>query len=106
MVIIDDDYIEEPEDSGAEELKQAIRNGLNDMKEIVSLLEKISPLIEPFGHNDTIKELIMLYDDFMPQLLLGNYDYILEGTEDIDRDVSEIIVKKQRKDIVANLLNK
>ena len=53
-----------------------------------------------------IKELIMLYDDFMPQLLLGNYDYILEGTEDIDRDVSEIIVKKQRKDIVANLLNK
>lgn len=106
MVLIDNDYIEEPEDSGAELIKNAIRSGLSDMKEIVTLLEKLHPLVEPFGHTNTIEELMVLYTELMPALLVGNYDKVLEGTEDLDREVSELILKKERKEIVNNLLNK
>ena len=107
----DDDDIVEPQteekpQTKEDKIKAVIRQGMDDIQDIVSLLEKIEKLIEPFGDLETILELKTLYNEVIPDVLLGNYSTLLEGLNESDKEVVLIITKQRRKTIFDKLVEK
>ena len=110
----DDDIVEEgvavksqpKELTKQDQAKQIIKLGLEDAKDIVVLLEKIEKIIEPFGDLDTILELKTLYNEVIPDLLMGNYSEILGVLPEDAKEVAMVVAKQRRKNIFENLLEK
>lgn len=106
----DDDIVElqteEKPQTKEDKIKAVIRQGMDDIQDIVSLLEKIEKLIEPFGDLETILELKTLYSEVIPDVLLGNYSTLLEGLNESDKEVVLIITKQRRKTIFDKLVEK
>ena len=108
-IMIDDDDFEVTEENISDnlpELKATLVQGVKDLKEIVELLNKLSPLMEPFGESDTINELVILYSEIIPDILIGDYSYALEGLDGDDKEIARLALNRRRKDIVSNLLEK
>ena len=103
----DDDIVEsqteEKPQTKEDKIKAVIRQGMDDIQDIVVLLEKIEKLIEPFGDLETILELKTLYSEVIPDVLLGNYSTLLEGLNESDKEVVLIITKQRRKTIFDKL---
>lgn len=97
------------ESSDKEHMKNAIQQGLNDVKEINNLFTKLSELLEPFGDNEAIEGLKVVYEEVVPNILLGKYDEIIEMlqiTSNEPRELLEMRLKVQRKEYVNGLMNK
>ena len=89
-----------------EQAKAIIKQGLDDIQDIVSLLENIEKLIEPFGELDTILELKTLYSEVIPDILLGNYDNVTSALPDDVKEVTLLVAKQRRKDMFNKLSDK
>jgi hypothetical protein len=107
-IMIDDDFdpVEEEETSSDSELKTVVKQGFKDLEVIVEKLGQLSQLMEPFGDSDTIDELIMLYSEIIPNILIGDYSEALEGLDKDDQAIARLALNRRRKDIISNLLEK
>lgn len=107
-IMIDDDFdsVEEEETSSDSELKTVVKQGFKDLEMIVEKLGQLSQLMEPFGDSDTIDELIVLYSEIIPNILIGDYDEALEGLDEDDQAIAKLALNRRRKDIISNLLEK
>lgn len=107
-IMIDDDFdpVEEEETSSDSELKTVVKQGFKDLEMIVEKLSQLSQLMEPFGDSDTIDELIVLYSEIIPNILIGDYGEALEGLDKDDQAIARLALNRRRKDIVSNLLEK
>ena len=106
-IMIDDDF-DPVEEENTEEpiLKTVVKQGIKDLETITELLEKLSPLTEPFGDSDTINELVILYSEIIPNILIGDYGDVLEGLDKDDQTIAKLALNQRRKHIVSNLLEK
>ena len=106
----DDDIVEDATEQRTltkeEQAKQVIKLGLEDAKDIVVLLEKIEKIIEPFGDLDTILELKTLYDEVIPDLLMGNYSELIGVLPEDAKEVAMVVAKQRRKNIFDRLVEK
>ena len=106
----DDDIVEsqteEKPQTKEDKIKAVIRQGMDDIQDIVVLLEKIEKIIEPFGDLDTILELKTLYDEVIPDLLMGNYSELVGVLPEDAKEVAMVVAKQRRKNIFENLLEK
>ena len=107
-IMIDDDFdpVEEEETSSDSELKTVVKQGFKDLEMIVEKLGQLSQLMEPFGDSDTIDELIVLYSEIIPNILIGDYDEALEGLDEDDQAIAKLALNRRRKDIISKLLEK
>ena len=107
-IMIDDDFdpVEEEETSSDSELKTVVKQGFKDLEMIVENLGQLSQLMEPFGDSDTIDELIVLYSEIIPNILIGDYGEALEGLDKDDQAIARLALNRRRKDIISNLLEK
>jgi hypothetical protein len=107
-IMIDDDFdsVEEEETSSDSELKTVVKQGFKDLEMIVEKLGQLSQLMEPFGDSDTIDELIVLYSEIIPNILIGDYNEALEGLDKDDQAIATLALNRRRKDIISNLLDK
>ena len=106
-IMIDDDFDPVEEESIEEPtLKTVVKQGIKDLEMITELLEKLSPLMEPFGDSDTINELRVLYSEIIPNILVGDYEETLEGLSEDDQAIAKLALNQRRKHIVSNLLEK
>ena len=106
-IMIDDDFDPVEEESTEEPiLKTVVKQGIKDLEIITELLEKLSPLMEPFGDSDTINELKVLYSEIIPNILIGDYSDALEGLDKDDQAIAKLALNQRRKHIVSNLLEK
>lgn len=108
-IMIDDDFDpveEEKETSSDSELKTVVKQGFKDLEMIVEKLSQLSQLMEPFGDSDTIDELIILYSEIIPNILIGDYGEALEGLDKDDQAIARLALNRRRKDIVSKLLEK
>ena len=96
----------EKEDSDTAYIKNTIKQGLQDIETIVDTLNRLLPLIEPFGDAETIMELVLLYTEVVPNILLGDYDHVLEGLSEEAEEMARVAIKHRRKDMFAKLLEK
>ncbi len=101
-----DEQLEEKPQSKEDKIKTIIRQGMNDVQDIVALLTKLEELIEPFGDLDTILELKTLYGEVIPDILLGNYDEITGAMPEDVREVTMVMVKQRRKNMFNKLVEK
>ena len=106
-IMIDDEFdpVEE-ETSSDSELKTVVKQGFKDLEMIVEKLGQLSQLMEPFGDSDTIDELVILYSEIIPNILIGDYGEALEGLDKDDRAIARLALNRRRKDIISNLLEK
>ena len=107
----DDDEIvesqtEEKSQTKEDKIKAVIRQGMDDIQDIIVLLEKIEKLIEPFGDLETILELKTLYGEVIPDILLGNYDNITEAMPEEVKEITLVAVKQRRKNMFSKLVEK
>ena len=107
-IMIDDDFdpVEEEETSSDSELKTVVKQGFKDLEMIVEKLGQLSQLMEPFGDSDTIDELMILYSEIIPNILIGDYSEALEGLDKDDQAIAKLALNRRRKDIISNLLEK
>ena len=107
-IMIDDDFdpVEEEETSSDSELKTVVKQGFKDLEMIVEKLGQLSQLMEPFGDSDTINELMMLYSEIIPNILIGDYSEALEGLDEDDQAIARLALNRRRKDIISKLLEK
>lgn len=107
-IMIDDDFdpVEEEETSSDSELKTVVKQGFKDLEMIVEKLGQLSQLMEPFGDSETIDELIVLYSEIIPNILIGDYGEALEGLDKDDQAIARLALNRRRKDIISNLLEK
>ena len=89
-----------------EHIKEIIKQGLQDIDAIVSLLELLEPLIEPFGDLETINEIKMLYSEVIPNILVGNFKEIQEGMDEQTKEIADITMKRLRKEFFMKLEDK
>ena len=107
MIDDDDDNVRiEKEDSDTAYIKNTVKQGLQDIDTIVDTLERLLPIIEPFGDAETIAELIILYTEVVPNILIGDYDHITEGLSPEAEEMARVAIKHRRKDMFAKLLEK
>ena len=104
--IVVDEQPEEKPQTKEDKIKAVIRQGMNDVQDIVALLEKIEKLIEPFGDLETILELKTLYGEVIPDILLGNYDEITATMPEEVKEVTMVMVKQRRKNMFNKLVEK
>ena len=105
----DDDIVVESDlkpTTKEDKAKAVIKQGLNDIQDIVSLLEKIEKLIEPFGDIETILELKTLYGEVIPDILLGNYDNVVGAMPEDAKEITMAVVKQRRKNMFNKLADK
>ena len=106
----DDDIVEsqteEKPQTKEDKIKAVIRQGMDDIQDIVSLLEKIEKLIEPFGDIETILELKTLYGEVIPDILLGNYDNVVGAMPEDAKEITMAVVKQRRKNMFNKLADK
>lgn len=106
----DDDIVVDTEPqkklSKEEQAKRVIKQGLVDARKVVSLLEEIEKIIEPFGDLDTILELKTLYNEVVPDILLGNYDNITGVMPDDVKEITMVMIKQRRKTMFDKLTDK
>ena len=110
-IMIDDDddnevVINMRKDPEEEHIKTIIKQGLEDIDAIVSLLDLLEPLIEPFGDFETINEIKMLYSEVIPHILVGNYEEIQEGLREDQKEIADITMKRLRKEMFLKLEEK
>ena len=106
-IMIDDDFDPVEEESTEEPpLKTVVKQGIKDLEKITGLLEQLSPLMEPFGDSDTINELVVLYSEIIPNILIGDFNDALEGLNKDDQAIAKLALNQRRKHIVSNLLEK
>ena len=86
--------------------KAIIKQGLSDIQDIVTLLEKIEELIEPFGDLETILELKTLYGEVIPDILLGNYDNVTGVMPEDAKEITMVMIKQRRKNMFNKLADK
>ena len=86
--------------------KAIIKQGLSDIQDIVTLLEKIENLIEPFGDLGTILELKTLYGEVIPDILLGNYDNVTGVMPEDAKEITMVMIKQRRKNMFNKLADK
>lgn len=110
---IDDDdddivesQIEEKPQTKEDKIKAVIRQGMDDIQDIIALLEKIEKLIEPFGDLETILELKTLYSEVIPDVLLGNYDNITGAMPEEVKEITLVAIKQRRKNMFNKLVEK
>ena len=101
----DDDMIKDDSDETAQ-LKATVKQGLEDLKKIIELLNQLYPLMEPFGDETTIDELRILYSEIIPNILIGDYDEVLEGLDKDEKALTMLALNQRRKHIIENLLEK
>ena len=109
IIMIDDDddnVLDSQENSDVSQLKDVVKQGLNDLKEIVTLLDKILVLIEPFGDSDVIEELMILYGEVIPNTIVGDFSEITEGLYDEELEITKLALSQRRKAIINGLLEK
>jgi hypothetical protein len=107
MIDDDDDNVKiEKEDNDTAYIKNTIKQGLQDIETIVDTFERLLPLVEPFGDAETIAELILLYTEVIPNILVGDYDNVLEGLSEEAEEMARVAIKHRRKDMFAKLLEK
>ena len=97
------------ESSDKTRMKNAIKQGLDDVKEINELLTRLCELVEPFGDSVEIESLKVVYEEVVPNILLGRYDEIIEVLQQASnepRELLEMRLKVQRKEYVDGLMNK
>ena len=107
----DDDIIEKPSQlsqpvTKEEKARAIIKQGLQDTEDIVTLLEKIEKIIEPFGDLDAILELKTLYKEVIPDILLGNYENLIGAMSDDLKEITLVAAKQRRKAIFNALSDK
>ena len=105
----DDDIVVEPESQSIikeDKVKAIIKQGLSDIQDIVTLLEKIENLIEPFGDLETILELKTLYGEVIPDILLGNYDNVTGVMPEDAKEITMVMIKQRRKNMFNKLADK
>ena len=111
MIDDDDDDILEEEvvvapKSKENQAKEIIKKGLDDAKEIVNLLKQIENKIDAFGESDVIQELIILHEEIIPSLLLGDYDKLTGAMPETEKEITYLVAKQRRKEIFEKLLEK
>ena len=92
--------------SKEEQAKAIIKQGMNDIEDILALLEKIEKLIEPFGDLETILELKTLYGEVIPDILLGNYDNVIGAMPEDAKEITMVMIKQRRKNMFNKLSDK
>ena len=107
----DDDIVvdEQPEkkpQTKEEQARAIIKQGMNDIEDILALLEKIEKLIEPFGDLETILELKTLYGEVIPDILLGNYDNVIGAMPEDAKEITMVMIKQRRKNMFNKLSDK
>ena len=104
----DDDILEEvtPQQNKEDQAKEIIKQGLNDAKEITSLLKQIEKKIDVFGEVEVIQELIILLEDIIPCLLLGDYNRLTSVVSETEKEITVLIAKQRRKEIFDKLVEK
>ena len=100
----DDEEVEETEDPQSY-IKTVIQKGLNDLEYASTLLEKLINILDPFMITDTFEEMLLYVNEIGPDLLLGEYNKLLEAT-DIDKEIALLSLKKTRQEIVNRLTDK
>ena len=108
-IMIDDDDDNEIEvDVNPEEtyIKNVIKKGIQDSQQIANNLCELSEIAESFGNMEAIAEMIIYYGEVVPNILIGNYDLLLEGIDDVERDLALAAFKHTRKQIFNNLSEK
>lgn len=109
-IMIDDDddiVVSSPkEDKDTDDIKRVVKTGLNDIEIILEKLEELVPLMEPFGDAETMIELILLYSEVIPNILVGDYSNVLEGLDEEAEEMARVAIKHRRKEMFARLLEK
>lgn len=110
MIMIDDDddnVLEpQPEDNDASYIKNTIKQGLKDIDKITDIFMDLIPLIEPFGDAETIMELLVLYTEVIPNILVGDYEPVLEGLGEEAEEMARVAIKHRRKEMFSKLIEK
>ena len=102
----DDNEIEVDVNPEETYIKKVVKQGIEDSQIIAKILCELSDLAEPFGDMEAIGELIIYYGEVVPNILIGNYDLLLEGLQDTEKDLAMAAFKHTRKQIFANLSDK
>lgn len=109
MIDEDDDNIVDnssEKDSDKEAIKAIIKQSLIDINKITDLLGELEELIEPFGDKPVISELKGLYENVVPNIMLGKYDEALIFVEDDFRDIALKKFQNKRKHTFKELSSK
>lgn len=104
--IVVDEQSETRPQTKEEQARAIIKQGMEDIQDIVSLLEKIEKLIEPFGDLETILELKTLYGEVIPDILLGNYDNVIGAMPEDAKEITMVMIKQRRKNMFNKLSDK
>lgn len=106
-LVIESEFAPQPQPLSKEEQARAIiKQGMNDIEDILALLEKIEKLIEPFGDLETILELKTLYGEVIPDILLGNYDNVIGAMPEDAKEITMVMIKQRRKNMFNKLSDK
>ena len=89
-----------------DQARAIIKQGMDDIQDIVVLLEKLEELIEPFGDLETILELKTLYGEVIPDILTGNYDNVVSSMPEDAKEITMVMVKQRRKNMFNKLADK
>ncbi len=106
--ILEEEVVDAPKSQESQEnkAKEIIKKGLDDAKEIVNLLKQIENKIDAFGESDVIQELIILHEEIIPSLLLGDYDRLTGAMPETEKEITYLVAKQRRKEIFEKLLEK
>jgi hypothetical protein len=86
--------------------RSSIFRAISDIEKIVNVLTDLLPLVEPFGDEETIAELIILYTEVIPNILVGDYTNVLEGLSPEAEEMARVAIKHRRKDMFSKLMDK
>lgn len=109
IMMIDDDDNDvrvSKTDDDVSTAKSIVKHGLEDIEKIVNTLTDLLPLVEPFGDEETIAELIILYTEVIPNILVGDYTNVLEGLSPEAEEMARVAIKHRRKDMFSKLMDK
>ena len=93
-------------DPEEQHIKDIIAKGLKDTIDLSTTLMSLLNLAEPFGDVEALNELIIFYGDVVPNILVGDYDSLLEGIDDYQREAALTTFKHVRKEMFARLMDK
>lgn len=102
----DDDIVVQKEDPDTAFIKNTVKQGLEDIETVVDTLKRLLPLVEPFGDAETIAELIILYTEVVPNILIGDYDHIVSDLSPQAEEMARVAIKHKRKEMFAKLADK
>lgn len=101
----DDNEIEVDLKSDSEEvyIKNIIKKGIEDSQKIAETLDTLIELASPFGDTEALSELILFYNEIVPDILIGDYNNLLRGIPVSQEDIALATFKLARKDMFSKL---